>query len=660
MFKTVPMQRVFVLGLKDQVEKTTAALASAELIHLEKMDKLPDFLESGFKSAKNEDLERKYRAMSEQYHASVAALGITPSAEIQSSDLAFDLTRESGQLTAMVTEIHQACEQQIARRKDLSDEEKHLSHMRNLMELLGGLDIDLGAFERMRFMKITLGIVGAEKLALLIEGLKGRFIAEERRVRQGEHLVLIVGDREDQPLLDKVLTAAFFQELVLPEEFLGNPKQVSGKIQARLTILEKEKLEINEALKQIHARYTSALNTLGKKLASADLHFFAREHFKNSREALVLSGWLPKESVAELRDFLAATSEGKDLIVVADESVAQDKGTPPTLLKNARLIRPFENILKIYGLPNYRELDPTLYTTIGFFLMFGMMFGDVGHGLLLGSLGAWLRWGKFGKKMPILKDVGYLLLACGIISMIFGFLYGSVFGFEHIIHPLWFSPFEELHYGLTVAIAWGVAFILGGTILNIANRVANKQYIEAGLGRTGLAGIWFYLGSVTLMAGLVWGIAPLKSISALMGLCLLPMVLIGLKEPLEAWHHARHGHAKSSTLEIIILSVMEIYDTILSYLSNTLSFMRVAAFALNHVALLLAVFAMAQILRDMTGSGFFYWAMVVVGNLGVIVVEGVIVLIQTLRLIYYEGFSKFFSGDGVAYQPFSVHTSVKP
>ena len=106
------------------------------------------------------------------------------------------------------------------------------------------------------------------------------------------------------------------------------------------------------------------------------------------------------------------------------------------------------------------------------------------------------------------------------------------------------------------------------------------------------------------------------------------------------------------------MSIMEIYDTILSYLSNTLSFMRVAAFALNHVALLMAVFAIAQIIKDSTGSGIFYWAMVGVGNLAVIGLEGMIVTIQTLRLIYYEGFSKFFSGDGVAYQPFSVTTAI--
>ena len=653
------MRKVYILGLKDQVEHTTSVLASAELVHLEKVKELPGFAKD-FATAKDEELERKYRILEEQYQACLSALAFAIHPDIQASDLMFDLRKEEPELAAMIAQVHEACEKHVACRKNLQDEEKHLSHVRNLMELLGGLDVDLDLLERMRFMKVTLGLVGHEKLGLLREGLKDRFIMVDRKVRPGEHLVLIVADRDDQPLLEKVLTGAFFQELVLPEEFLGNPREVMKKVLSRMTEIVVEKHNCEQALGELRLRYAHTLGTVGKKLHCADLHFFARDHFRNSKEALILTGWVPRAKVGALCENLHA----QDLMVVQDDSPASHKAAAPTLLKNAWLIRPFEVILKIYGLPNYREMDPTIYITIGFILMFGMMFGDIGHGLFLGSLGAWLRWGVKAKKSPSAKDIGFLLLACGTVSTVFGFLYGSVFGFERIVRPLWFNPFEELHYGLAVAIGWGVAFILGGSIINIANRISNGQYIEAGFGRTGVAGIWFYLGSVVLVSGILAGIAPLKSFGALAGLCLLPMLLIGLKEPLEVWHHAKQlrGHsaqASRSVLEIFILSIMEIYDTILSYLSNTLSFMRVAAFALNHFALLLAVFAIAQIIKDSTGSGIFYWLMVGLGNLAVIGLEGMIVTIQTLRLIYYEGFSKFFSGDGVAYRPFSVTTDIK-
>lgn len=667
----VPMTKVFVLGMKDQVERTTATLADAKLVHLEKVEKLPDFAKS-FVSSKDEDLERKYRVIEEQYRACQSALGISPEADIQASDLAFDLSKEAGQLTAMVAEVYQECEKHTGRLKDIRDEEKHLSQIRNLMELLRGLDLDLGAFRRMQFMRATMGIVAQDKLGLLREGLKGRFVLTDRKVRPGEHLVMIVGDLEDQPLLDKVLAGAFFEELVVPEEFLGNPSEILKKIEARLNAIVLEKEKISRALAEIKTRYASALTTLSKKVHCADLHFFARDHFKSSKETLILTGWLPKDKVKDLKSLLATRNNGQELLVLEDDKAAAAKTPAPTLLKHSWLVRPFENILKIYGLPNYRELDPTVYTTIGFILMFGMMFGDIGHGLFLFSIGAWLRWGKKGRKSPMLKEVGFLLLACGTISTIFGFLYGSIFGFEHVVHALWYNPFEELNYGLIVAIGWGVAFILGGALLSIVNRVRNGKNIEALLGRTGVAGIWFYLGSIALVVGILAGIEPLKGFGALAALCLAPMVLIGLKEPLEVWHHARQAkkahaaghdsheaHAKPALLEIFILSFMEIYETILTYLSNTLSFMRVAAFALNHIALLMAVFAIAQIIRDSTGSGVFYWVMVGIGNLAVIGLEGMIVTIQTLRLIYYEGFSKFFSGDGVEYRPFSVSSSIK-
>ncbi len=667
MIKTVPMTKILVFGLKDRLERMTAALAAANLVHLEKVDKLPEFA-AAFGPAKNEALERKYRELEDKVAAAQSAFGAVPAAGLEIGDLALDLDKEAVQMAPLVEEVFTAAEKQTNHRKDLLEEEKKLSHMSNLMELLRGLDVDLKVLQHLKTMSVTLGMVGQDKLGLLKEGLKERFILVDRKVRPGEYLVVIVADKDDQALLEKVLSGAFFEELVLPDEFLGNPAQMAKKIHDRVRAIESEKQAIAEALADLKKRHASLLAVVEKKLRSAQLHFFAREHYRSSKEAALAAGWIPKQQLGELKSFLAAQPDGKDVMIVEDAAGTSAASQPPTKLAHGWLIRPFENILKIYGLPNYRELDPTGYTAIGFIVMFGMMFGDIGHGLFLGTIGALLRWGKKAKKTPALKDVGFLLLACGGVSTLFGFLYGSIFGFEHVVPHLWYNPFEELNFGLIVAIAWGVAFILGGALINVANRVANKQYIEAGLGRTGLAGIWFYLGSVALLAGVLAGIAPLKTGWALVFLCLLPMALIGLKEPLEAWHHNRHrahgshgeGRAKTGLLEIIILSVMEIYDTILSYLSNTLSFMRVAAFALNHVALLLAVFAIAQIIRDSTGSGIFYWAMVGIGNLAVIGLEGMIVTIQTLRLIYYEGFSKFFSGDGVAYQPFSVSSSVKP
>ncbi len=669
MFKPVSMKKVFILGLKDQAEQATAALARTGLVHLERLDG-GQFVNEGFSPGRDEALERVYQTMEERTSACCAALGFIPDGELTPSDLLFDVRKEADALSAQIAQIAGLCDGQTSRRRALQEEERQLAGIRNGMELLKGLDADLAAYRNLHFFKMTLGLVERDKLRLLKEACRDRFALLDRKVRKREHLIVVISDKEDQELLEKILSGAFVQELVVPEHYWGNPVEMLKKIQARLRQIGMEKVQIGKNLAQLKEDFLPHLIAVGKRLHGARLHFFARDHFRNSRDVLLLTGWLPADQVELLKAQLAGGAAGAELVVVEDSRALSDSAVVPTLLRNRWWIKPFEGILKIYGLPNYREMDPTVYLTAGFILMFGMMFGDVGHGLFLASVGGWLRWGPTGRKKTALKDVGMLLLACGGASAVFGFLFGSFFGFEDVLHPLWYSPFGNVNFGLMVAIAWGVFFLLCGALINIVNCLANGRVIEAGLGSKGLAGIWFYLGGVALVAGLLGGIAPLKSFPALIALFFLPMVLIGLKEPLEVWYHAGQSrktegeklhkpHAKTSAMEIIILSVMEIYDTILSYLSNTLSFMRLAAFALNHVALLLAVFAIAQIIRDGSGSGVLYWVTVVFGNLLVIGLEGMIVTIQTLRLIYYEGFSKFFRGDGVAYEPFSVTTSVK-
>jgi len=199
-------------------------------------------------------------------------------------------------------------------------------------------------------------------------------------------------------------------------------------------------------------------------------------------------------------------------------------------------------------------------------------------------------------------------------------------------------------------------------LINIINMFMQGKTVDALLGQKGLSGMLFYFGSVLTVFGLVMNYSFAQNILVVLLLILLPLVFVALKEPVEFYVHRMHEKTlkretieEKSGLEIFVMSIMEVYDTILGYLSNTMSFMRIAAFSLNHVGLLIAVFTIGEMFdpnHDHTGIGF--WITVIIGNIFVIVLEGMIVTIQTLRLIYYEGFSKFFSGNGMEYKPFSV------
>jgi len=222
-----------------------------------------------------------------------------------------------------------------------------------------------------------------------------------------------------------------------------------------------------------------------------------------------------------------------------------------------------------------------------------------------------------------------------------GWLYGSVFGFEALVHPLWISPLSDPMRMLSAALYWGIGFILLSTLLTVYNRLAQGQLAVALFSAKGVAGILFYFAA--LYAGYRFGNAQSPGLGGTLML-LLPLSAL-------VWHlWATHPGPLSERLLVV---AVETFETALNYIANTLSFLRVAAFSMNHVALAVAVFALAEM---MGGTG--HWITVVLGNIFILLLEGAIVAIQVLRLEYYEGFSRFYSGDGRAFRPLALSTPV--
>ncbi|MEQ1814096.1 MAG: V-type ATPase 116kDa subunit family protein, partial [Candidatus Nitrotoga sp.] len=231
-----------------------------------------------------------------------------------------------------------------------------------------------------------------------------------------------------------------------------------------------------------------------------------------------------------------------------------------------------------------------------------------------------------------------LAVAAGISSTIFGLLYGSMFGFEEVLPPLWMSPLSDPMRMLGIALGWGIGFILLATVLTIRNRIADGRLREALLDSHGAAGLLLYLG---LLSG-AWsyatagrmGIVPLLLVSAALAVMFV-----------HAWQRNRN----IVIWERVLIAVMEGFEAVMGYISNTLSFLRLAAFSFGHVALAIAVLTVASMMHT---TGF--WLTVVLGNIFTLVLEGSIVAIQALRLEYYEGFSRFFGGDGRAFRPLKL------
>jgi V/A-type H+-transporting ATPase subunit I len=289
-------------------------------------------------------------------------------------------------------------------------------------------------------------------------------------------------------------------------------------------------------------------------------------------------------------------------------------------------MRPFVALVANYGIPRYGEIDPTVLFTFSFILMFGMMFGDVGHGAVILAGGLFAR-----RRFPIVVPFA---VACGLSSIAFGFVYGSIFGYEHVITPLWMSPLSDPILMLKVALYWGIGFILVANTLTLINFLAEGRTKDALLDTKGVVGTLLYFAGIYV--GFRWVGEGIFGTFELV-LLLIPLaVLLAYK-----W-----THLEGPLGERIMILVVEGFETVQGYLSNTLSFLRVAAFSLNHVALAIAVFTLANMLGTMG-----HWITVVLGNVFIILLEGFIVSIQVLRLQYYEGFSRYFRGDGRAFQP---------
>jgi V/A-type H+-transporting ATPase subunit I len=312
------------------------------------------------------------------------------------------------------------------------------------------------------------------------------------------------------------------------------------------------------------------------------------------------------------------------------DPLPEERKLVPTVPVRSRLLQPFALLVKQYGVPEYGEVDPTPLFAVTFLLMFGSMFGDVGQGAVIAVL-AWFFRAKLGR-------FWLFGIMAGLSSVVFGFLYGSVFGYEDVLPALWMSPIHNPILMLKIALGYGVVFLVIACLLAIYNRLVVRNWSGAVFGHHGLVNLVFYLS-------LVWGGLNLGTQGAF---GTWPAILVVTALGALAWYNWRHLEAPLG--EKVLVVFIETLETIIGYVSNTLSFLRVAAFSLNHVALSIAVFTLA----NMMGI-FGHVLTVILGNVFILVLEGGIVMIQVMRLQYYEGFSRYFSGDGHEFAPLKLH-----
>ena len=364
-------------------------------------------------------------------------------------------------------------------------------------------------------------------------------------------------------------------------------------------------------------------------------------------EKYLLSGFVKAD---EVDHYKAIFKDLPSTIEVKDPSEVPELECP-TLLKNNWFAKPFEMFLGMYGVPKYTDFDPTGFMAFTYCLLFGIMFGDLGQGLVLFILG--LVFEKKGQIFGIINR-------CGITSMIFGFLFGSVFGYEELLNPIHQSLFgvrEKLFdvmaqsstmVLLIGAVAIGAVLILTTQCMNIVNRFKHHQLGDAIFSQNGIAGLVFYGGIVfAIVATMLLGWNVLNPVY--LGIFIvLPVISFVMKEPLSNAVEHKTVKPEEGWGGYIAQSIFELIDVLLTFVTNSMSYLRVGGFVLSHAGMMLVVMTLVE----MTGKAGV--AVLIFGNIFVMVLEGLIVGIQTLRLEYYEMFSRYYDAGGVQFNALSA------
>ena len=250
-----------------------------------------------------------------------------------------------------------------------------------------------------------------------------------------------------------------------------------------------------------------------------------------------------------------------------------------------------------------------------------------------------------------MSGMGGIITACGLASTVFGFLYGSIFGFEEILPSLFFRPMEDPLEAMAFAIGSGMILLSIGYLLNMVNALTIRNWGDFLFHPHGVAGLALYWSLIGLAIEVMIGRYPIPPVGFGL-LALVAGLAVMFSEMLSHLLEGKPPDFEGGVVTYIFRSVFELFEVLISMLSNSISFVRVGAFAIAHVGLITVIFIMGELISPNHGAS--YWLVVVFGNLFVIGFEGMIVGIQSLRLTYYEFFSKFFNGGGLRYEPLTL------
>jgi len=557
------------------------------------------------------------------------------------------------------------------REDEAQQERKRIQESINELKVFSQMDVPFSDLENLSYLTLRFGSLDPNNITKLRENLGNRAAI----IPLSRNRILAAASKKGRFALDAQLNLLSFEPVKIPEICLS-PEEMTASLGEQRAANE-EKFE--KIIKEKEALIKNCAAEIKKHFLSWRCALIIEEikaRFKATESLYNFSGWIPADILKRTVKDLCTLTEGRIAVNVYRPyevaAVKSGKEKVPVAMKHSAFVKGFEGVVFSYGAPLYGTIDPTALVAFFFTVMFGIMFGDVGQGFVLLFTGLMIKYSA--KKLARFKKFSTPLISVSIASMIMGFLTGSVFANETLLiapsraitafvsgQPrdkiLQILPMAE-HGGSVAKLLYFFAFTVGigvvinslGLIINIANRCMMKKYEQAFFSKTGLAGLLMFWYALFIAIRLIFGVGLYRF--DILGIC-IPLFFIIFGHVIWRIFSGKKFRMESGLFAFIMEGFVEILDTVSSYISNTASFLRVGAFALAHAVFSFIIFFFTDSLAGSGITGAFSAALIMlIGNAIIIVLEGLIVAIQVMRLQYYEFFNKFFVETGVEFAPF--------
>jgi len=504
-----------------------------------------------------------------------------------------------------------------------------------------GLKIDqIGNFPHI-FVKV--GIINSASLPRLRSFTGGTsVVVVSGTARPRENLVATIGLNEDRQLTEKILKLLNFEEFAFPENLNPDPakaiQEVRDRVRSDESQVQKTKESLAKASIEFHTYELWVTTTLRVEEAKG---LVARTKTK-----CLIHGWIPSEKTELLKSKIEEVVPADKVYLKFEDPKPEDK--VPVEFKNKGLISSFEVFTNLQGVPDYFEVNPTAIYAILYVTMFGMMFGDIGCGAIFVVLGFFftrLRKGLLMFSGQAARKIGIILMTCGASAVFFGFLYGEFF-LTKITPAILLKPLDNIPEISIIALIFGVGQIMLAMVLNTINKLRKQDSLTAVFGSRSITGIAYYSAGIFLAIAFInkmsFSVFLQQGVYLLTLIALVSLVLIFLSPAIEAF--VRHKGARLT--EKLVEGFGEGLETLIVLIANSVSYIRLAAFAVAHGALGLAAIIFAPTIGTLPSF--------ILMNVIVFVIEGFAALIQSLRLMYYEFSTKFYVDNGIRYQPLRI------